>query len=186
LVLMNTYQSKDDGPLHQTVAVRFEFKNNGKAIAVEFTDQKLSAHAGSAAFWAWLHGVTVIENGRVQALAIFKPAALDCFWDSSASTMTIGDLIRLVEEHDAVVARDREHPGHRRPRFGEMIEAGGKFTVGELLCPHADLRFSRRSAPRPRRAVDPAVSCDGQADGRPLQSGMQVLLLSGKGAGVLP
>ena len=53
---MKTNQSKDDGPLHQTVATGFEFKNNGKAVVVEFTDQKLSAHAGSAPFWAWLHG----------------------------------------------------------------------------------------------------------------------------------
>ena len=53
---MKTYQSKDDSPLHQTVAARFEFKSAGKSIAVGFTDQKLSAHAGSAPFWAWLHG----------------------------------------------------------------------------------------------------------------------------------
>jgi len=53
---MKTYQSKDDSPHHQTVAEAFEFKSAGKSIAVEFTDQKLSAHAGSAVFWAWLHG----------------------------------------------------------------------------------------------------------------------------------
>jgi hypothetical protein len=53
---MKKYQSKDDSPLHQTVAEGIEFKTGGKAIAVEFTDQKMSAHAGSATFWAWLHG----------------------------------------------------------------------------------------------------------------------------------
>jgi hypothetical protein len=53
---MKTYQSEDNGPLHQTVAGGYEFKTGGKAMAVEFTDQKLSAHAGSAPFWAWLHG----------------------------------------------------------------------------------------------------------------------------------
>src|SRR5688500_10883638 len=53
---MKKNQSQDDSPLHQTVADGFEFKNGAKSIAVEFTDQKLSAHAGSAAFWAWLHG----------------------------------------------------------------------------------------------------------------------------------
>jgi hypothetical protein len=46
----------DDGPLHQTVAEGFEFDCDGKSIAVGFTEQKLSAHAGSATFWAWLHG----------------------------------------------------------------------------------------------------------------------------------
>lgn len=54
---MKTNQSKDDGPLHQTVADGFEFKSGGKAISVGFTEQKLSAHAGSATFWAWLHSV---------------------------------------------------------------------------------------------------------------------------------
>src|SRR5437868_3669492 len=53
---MKKNQSQDDSPLHQTVAEGFEFRNGGKSIAVEFTDQKLSSHAGSAAFWAWLHG----------------------------------------------------------------------------------------------------------------------------------
>ena len=53
---MKNNQSLDDSPLHQTVADGFEFKTGGKAIAVEFTDQRLSAHAGSAPFWAWLHG----------------------------------------------------------------------------------------------------------------------------------
>jgi len=52
---MKTNQSKDDGPLHQTVAAGFEFKAGAKSIAVKFTEQKLSAHAGGAAFWAWLH-----------------------------------------------------------------------------------------------------------------------------------
>ena len=53
---MKKNQSEDDSPLHQTVAAGFEFKAGAKSIAVEFTEQKLSAHAGSAIFWAWLHG----------------------------------------------------------------------------------------------------------------------------------
>ena len=53
---MKKNQSEDDSPLHQTVAKGFEFKSGEKSIAVEFTEQRLSAHAGSATFWAWLHG----------------------------------------------------------------------------------------------------------------------------------
>ena len=53
---MKPRQSVDDGPLHQTVAEGFEFKAGTKSIAVEFTEQKLSAHAGMASFWGWLHG----------------------------------------------------------------------------------------------------------------------------------
>jgi Transposase DDE domain group 1 len=36
------------------VAGTLEFKSNGKAIAIGFTDQQLSPHAGSAVFWGWL------------------------------------------------------------------------------------------------------------------------------------
>jgi hypothetical protein len=53
---MEKNKSMDYSPLHQTMAERFGFKCDGQAIAVEFTDQKLSANAGSAPFWAWLHG----------------------------------------------------------------------------------------------------------------------------------
>jgi len=48
---MKNNQSEEDGPLHQTVAEGFEFNVGAKSIAVEFTDQQLSAHAGSATFW---------------------------------------------------------------------------------------------------------------------------------------
>jgi hypothetical protein len=47
-------QSSGNGPDHQKVAGTFQFKTNGKAIAIGFTDQQLSPHAGSATFWAWL------------------------------------------------------------------------------------------------------------------------------------
>ena len=36
------------------MAGTFQFKSNGKAIAIGFTDQRLSPHAGSAVFWGWL------------------------------------------------------------------------------------------------------------------------------------
>jgi len=36
------------------VAGTLEFKSNGKSIAIGFTDQQLSPHAGSAVFWGWL------------------------------------------------------------------------------------------------------------------------------------
>jgi len=53
---MKKNQSMDASPLHQTVTEIVEFKTGGKSIAVEYTDQKLSAHAGSAPFWAWARG----------------------------------------------------------------------------------------------------------------------------------
>ncbi len=52
---MKTTQSSGTRPVHQTVAGEFNFKSGGKAIAVGFTNQRLSPHAGSAAFWGWLH-----------------------------------------------------------------------------------------------------------------------------------
>src|SRR5213075_1752553 len=63
---MKANQSEDDSPLHRTVAEGFEFKAGGKSIAVEFTGQKLSAHAGSATFWGWLHGTDWRERLAVQ------------------------------------------------------------------------------------------------------------------------
>ena len=52
---MKTTQSSGPRPDHPTVAGTWEFKSNGKAIAIEFTEQQLSPHAGSAVFWGWLH-----------------------------------------------------------------------------------------------------------------------------------
>ena len=51
---MKTTQSSGTRPDHQTVAGEFEIKSSGKAIQIGFTDQRLSAHAGSAVFWGWL------------------------------------------------------------------------------------------------------------------------------------
>jgi hypothetical protein len=67
---MKTTQSSGTRPVHQTVARGFNFKSGGKAIAVEFTDQRLSPHAGSASFWAWLH-----PSGWVKRLTAALPHA---------------------------------------------------------------------------------------------------------------
>lgn len=53
---MKNTPSSGTHPVHQLVAGEFNFKVGSKAMAVEFTDQQLSPHAGSAAFWGWLHG----------------------------------------------------------------------------------------------------------------------------------
>jgi hypothetical protein len=49
------------------VAETLEFISNGKAIAIEFTGQQLSPHAGSATFWGWLRplpdGVVPLLHG---------------------------------------------------------------------------------------------------------------------------
>ena len=51
---MKTTPSSGTRPDHPTVAGTVEFKSNGQAIAIGFTDQQLSPHAGSALFWGWL------------------------------------------------------------------------------------------------------------------------------------
>jgi hypothetical protein len=53
---MKHKQSSGTRPVHQTVAGEFEFKTAGKSIAIGFTEQRLSPHAGSATFWGWLRG----------------------------------------------------------------------------------------------------------------------------------
>jgi Transposase DDE domain group 1 len=65
---MKTTQSSGTRPVHQTVAPAFDFKSGDKAIAVEFTDQQLSPHAGSAVFWGWLH-----PSGWIKTLAAALP-----------------------------------------------------------------------------------------------------------------
>ena len=78
---MKSTQSLGTRPVHQTVAPGFNFKSGDKAIAVKFTDQRLSPHAGSAAFWGWLHPLgwsktlaralphTPLSNNRLAPLA---------------------------------------------------------------------------------------------------------------------
>jgi hypothetical protein len=65
---MKKQQSLGTGPLHQTVAGELKFKIGAKAMAVGFTDQRISAHAGTAAFWGWLH-----PSGFVKVLGQVLP-----------------------------------------------------------------------------------------------------------------
>src|ERR1019366_5420987 len=53
---MKTTQSSGTRPVHQTVASKIQFETANKSIQIEFTDQKLSPHAGAATFWSFLHG----------------------------------------------------------------------------------------------------------------------------------
>lgn len=49
-------QSAGTRPAHQTVTSRIEFQSAGQSIQIEFTDQQLSPHAGTATFWSFVHG----------------------------------------------------------------------------------------------------------------------------------
>jgi len=59
---MKPNQSKDVCPLPPPVEAPLELNNGREAIAVEFTDERLSAHAGIAGFWSWLRGTGVIAE----------------------------------------------------------------------------------------------------------------------------
>jgi hypothetical protein len=52
---MNTHQSKSESPVHQTVAEKIKFQTVGQSIQIGSTDQQLTAHAGTATFWSFLH-----------------------------------------------------------------------------------------------------------------------------------
>ena len=52
---MKPNQSKGGSPVHQTVAEKIQFESAGQSIQIEFTDQQLSPHAGTATFWSFLH-----------------------------------------------------------------------------------------------------------------------------------
>lgn len=51
---MNNTSSAGSHSHHQTVANSIKFKTAGQSIQIEFTDQKLSPHAGTATFWTFL------------------------------------------------------------------------------------------------------------------------------------
>jgi hypothetical protein len=52
---MKPNQSKGESLVHQTVAEKFQFESAGQSIQIEFTDQQLSPHGGTATFWSFLH-----------------------------------------------------------------------------------------------------------------------------------
>lgn len=52
---MKTQQSPGVRPVHPTVAGPIRFQSAGQSIQIEFTDQQLSPHAGTATFWSFLH-----------------------------------------------------------------------------------------------------------------------------------
>ena len=73
---MKTTQSSGTRPVHQTVAGGFEFKSGGKAIVIEFTDQHLSPHAGTATFWGWLRPLDWVRRLTEYAMSPPRPAAV--------------------------------------------------------------------------------------------------------------
>jgi len=52
---MKPNRSKGESPIHQTVAEKIQFESVGQSIPIEFTEQQLNAHAGTATFWSFLH-----------------------------------------------------------------------------------------------------------------------------------
>jgi hypothetical protein len=72
IVFVNkTDQSAGTRPAHQTVASKIQFRSADKSIQIEFTGQKLSPYAGTAAFWSFLHGsgwIDLLEGGLPHAL----------------------------------------------------------------------------------------------------------------------
>jgi hypothetical protein len=68
---MKPTQSSSNGSVHQTVAETFEIKTGNKAMAIRFTNQRLSPHAGSATFWGWLR-----SRDWIQRLAEVLPQPL--------------------------------------------------------------------------------------------------------------
>lgn len=68
---MNKNQSAQPSAVHQTVADKIEFESAGQSIQIEFTEQKLSPHAGTATFWSFLH-----QSGWREAIERCLPHAL--------------------------------------------------------------------------------------------------------------
>ena len=52
---MKPNQSKGGSPVPQTVAEKIQCQSAGQSIQIEFTEQQLSPHAGTATFWSSVH-----------------------------------------------------------------------------------------------------------------------------------
>ena len=65
---MKPNQTKGGNPVHQTVAEKIQFESAGQSIEIEFTDQQLSPHAGTATFWSFVH-----ESGWREVVARCLP-----------------------------------------------------------------------------------------------------------------
>lgn len=68
---MKTTPSSGTRPAHQTVAGNIQFQSAGQSIQIGFTDQRLSPHAGTATFWAFLR-----QSGWIQLLERCLPHPL--------------------------------------------------------------------------------------------------------------
>ena len=59
---MKNKQSPGTCPFPLPVVTPLQLNHGREAISVEFTDERLSAHAGAAGFWSWLRGTGVMAQ----------------------------------------------------------------------------------------------------------------------------
>jgi len=67
---MKKNQSKGNGPHHQTVTEEVKFESAGRSIKIEFTDQQLSPHAGTATFWSFVQASGLGRLHRLGSLSV--------------------------------------------------------------------------------------------------------------------
>ncbi len=186
---MKHKQSSGTRPVHQTVAGKLEFKTVGQAIAIGFTEQRLSPHAGSATFWGWRRGADWIGT---------LTRALPHAWPLSAQTVGVVGAIEVALRGRGAIApahlkASLRQPGvernrsarHRGGRVGisksmhwpPLRARGGGTTGGQALARCARLSFSsagHQSAPggRMRRCprkpvVDRQGTCESHRNNPP-------------------
>jgi hypothetical protein len=108
---MKPNQTKGGNPVHQTVAEKIQFESAGQSIEIEFTDQQLSPHAGTATFWSFVH-----ESGWREVVARCLPhPALTSNNALSAVTKVLGFVQGLLYgakklTHCAYLRRDPMMP----------------------------------------------------------------------------
>ena len=130
---MKKNQSKDESPLHQTVAEQIEFECGGKSIAVGFTEQKLSAHAGSATFWGWLHSTDWKRMLQVQlphrqptSNNHLTPVEKALAYLLEAARQARDSLSAAVPEHPRVRARFAVHRSRTRASMARCRASPGE------------------------------------------------------------
>jgi hypothetical protein len=128
---MKPKQSSSTRPVQQTVAGEFEFPSAGKSIAIGFTDQRLSPHAGSATFWGWMRRGDGVEK-LTAALPHPLPLSNNHLWPIEKALAFIPGLLCEARKltHVAYLRRDPAVPELIGVRRGASQPVLSRFFQG--------------------------------------------------------
>jgi hypothetical protein len=105
---MKPNQSSGIGPAHQPVAQAFEIKTANKAIAIQFTNQRLGPHAGSATFSGWLRSRDWIKR-LAEALHIHcPPPMITCCLQQKVTIRSLRFWLFITRGNELCAGQDHD------------------------------------------------------------------------------